>query len=729
MNTRAAILIVLVLLCGGRSKAKSNDISSSPPKKPLRMNAHYIAGPQDTFERGGWLRCVRQYRMDVRSGLDLSIYDREDLGWVAKTFTCHFTFMYDRSFYNPTKGYTVEEFLADGRQEFGGYDAVLLWQGYPRLGFDERNQFDYYRDMPGGLEGLAEVVKKFHEHGVKVFIDYNPWDTGTRREEKSDDEALAELVAAIDADGVFLDTMNATSPVLRSNMDKLRSDVALVPEIHPAIEQLGLVSASWAQWLYDEFPPGMLHLKWIQPRHMQYQIRRWDKSHFVEIRSAFFNGSGMMIWENIFGSYNPWQREDRLSWRKAAEILHFFSDNFAGDRWEPFYPTLVEGLYAHRWDGYKGVVFTLVNTGEAIKDKELLEISNSFGWMYYDLWNGTEAKTEYREGKFVLKGSVGQIGCFAAVEKGNMGEEFGDFLMRQKILTDKKEARIDERNACRSVVYPVKIGRTKFVSRTNPPEGMVYVPDTTFTMRIEHRLRECGCHPDPGTNQDEWERYLSGQHHETFSSEGPGMVRHEIGPLQVRGFFIDLTEVTNAEFKKFLDETGYKPEHDKNFLKHWVDGKMPEELAEHPVVYVDLSDARAYARWAKKRLPTEIEWQLAAQGNDQRKWPWGEEPPDASRCNMTRNKTLDVRSCLAGRSPYGCYHMAGNVWEWTESCRDDGHTRFCMIRGGSYFNAEGSKWYVQGGPKPCGHHAKFIRMWPGLDRCATIGFRCVVDVK
>lgn len=70
----------------------------------------------------------------------------------------------------------------------------------------------------------------------------------------------------------------------------------------------------------------------------------------------------------------------------------------------------------------------------------------------------------------------------------------------------------------------------------------------------------------------------------------------------------------------------------------------------------------------------------------------------------------------------------GNVWEWTESARDDGHTRFAMIRGGSWFDAKGSVWYIRGGPQPCNHHAKFIRMWPGLDRCETIGFRCVADV-
>lgn len=69
--------------------------------------------------------------------------------------------------------------------------------------------------------------------------------------------------------------------------------------------------------------------------------------------------------------------------------------------------------------------------------------------------------------------------------------------------------------------------------------------------------------------------------------------------------------------------------------------------------------------------------------------------------------------------------MAGNVWEWTESERDDGHTRFCIIRGGSNFQAKGSIWYVEGGPQANTSHTKFLLMWPGLDRCGTIGFRCV----
>jgi len=242
-------------------------------------------------------------------------------------------------------------------------------------------------------------------------------------------------------------------------------------------------------------------------------------------------------------------------------------------------------------------------------------------------------------------------------------------------------------------------------------------------MKTEHVRRECGCYPDTQTPYEN--RRLDFLWGDPFY----GKITHDISPIVVGPFFIDKTEVTNVQFKRFLDDTGYRPRHTKNFLKHWPNGIMPSELADHPVVYVDIDDARAYAKWAGKRLPTEAEWQLAAQSTDGRTWPWGNEF-DPNKCNTTGNKTLPVRSCPEGRSPYGCYNMSGNVWEWTESCRDDGHTRFVMIRSGSYFSAtKGSIWYVRGGPQPCSSHAKFIRMWPGLDRCSTIGFRCVIDAK
>jgi hypothetical protein len=78
---------------------------------------------------------------------------------------------------------------------------VVLWHAYPALGIDSRNQFDFYRDVPG----LAGLVADLHGLGVKVFLDYNPWDTGTRRAGRSDGHELAALVTETGADGIFLD--------------------------------------------------------------------------------------------------------------------------------------------------------------------------------------------------------------------------------------------------------------------------------------------------------------------------------------------------------------------------------------------------------------------------------------------------------------------------------------------------------------------------------------------
>lgn len=646
---------------------------------------------------------------------DLSLYDRQDLAWAAGAYACHFTFLYDSSIYNVDTGqYTLDAFLEDGRREFGGYDAIVLWQGYPRLGFDDRNQFDMYRDLPGGLAGVRNLVRQAHERNVKVYIDYNPWDTGTRREGRSDEEALASLVAEIEVDGIFLDTMVAGSPTMRSRIDAARPGVVFEPEGHPAIDQLGICSVSWAQWLNDPQPPGMLQLKWIEPRHMQHQIRRWDQDHQAEIESAFFNGSGMMVWENVFGSYNPWNVKDRALWRRASAILRAFSTNFRREQWEPFLPTLQDNLYANHWPGDKATVSVLLNCGEPLSESALFRTELGSNIIYFDLWSGEPLSV--RDGAVV--GSIERIGCTLAVKESDLDDPIRRLLEKQRADSGQNDA-VDTRNHADSVVNPKPVQPTKRYSLTAPPSGMVYVEGATIRMRIEHVRRECGCYPDPGTPEARWKDFLSGYPFD-------GTITHDIGPVTVAPFLMDETEVTNAEFKKFLIESGYRPKHTENFLKHWPGGRMPAAIADLPVVYVDLDDARAYARWAGKRLPTEEEWHLAAQGTDGRKWPWGNEF-DPAKCNDSGGP-VPVRSYPEGRSPCGCYNMAGNVWEWTESERNDGHTRFVMVRGGSYFKAEGSVWYADGGPQPCTHHAKFIRMWPGLDRCATIGFRCAADL-
>jgi gamma-glutamyl hercynylcysteine S-oxide synthase len=224
---------------------------------------------------------------------------------------------------------------------------------------------------------------------------------------------------------------------------------------------------------------------------------------------------------------------------------------------------------------------------------------------------------------------------------------------------------------------------------------MVWVPPGRYAYQARHRFREGGF---------------------VLYDEGPRTV-------EMLGFHMDRYEVSNAEFRQFLQASGYQPADRHNFLRHWHGG-FPEGLADHPVTWVSLQDARAYAAWAGKRLPSDIEWQYAAQGTTGYDWPWGKDF-DPGLCNSDTPGTTAINAYSANVSPFGVCDLVGNVWEWIDVVCSDGWHQWCFIRGGSYYQAKGSYWYVEGGAQPVYHHHKFLMMAPSLDRCGTVGFRCV----
>jgi formylglycine-generating enzyme required for sulfatase activity len=129
-----------------------------------------------------------------------------------------------------------------------------------------------------------------------------------------------------------------------------------------------------------------------------------------------------------------------------------------------------------------------------------------------------------------------------------------------------------------------------------------------------------------------------------------------------KAFYIDKYEITNERYEKFVKETGHRKP------INWITGAYPEGKEKHPVVFVNWFDAFDYCNWAGKRLPTEAEWEKAARGEDGRSFPWGD-ALDPKRANMPISNIRDttpIGSFEAGKSPYGAYDMAGNVYEWVE---------------------------------------------------------------
>ncbi len=125
-------------------------------------------------------------------------------------------------------------------------------------------------------------------------------------------------------------------------------------------------------------------------------------------------------------------------------------------------------------------------------------------------------------------------------------------------------------------------------------------------------------------------------------------------------------------------------------------GNYPQGWDNKPVIWVSQEDAPANALWAKKRLPHEWEWQYAAQGNDARLYPWGNVLDDLAVPvpDKTRELTApdNVDSHPRGASSFGVIDMVGNFWQWTDEFQDE-HTGAAILRGGSYYQPQGSLWY------------------------------------
>lgn len=669
-----------------------------------------IPAPDDPSQWPAWRERLHQWRAATRYLLnyDGSLYDQPEFAWIPRTFTLAFVMMCDRLFFDGQ--YRLEAFLEHGRREFGGYDALILWHAYPRIGFDDRNQFDFYRQMPGGLSALRALVDACHAVGVRVYIDYNPWDTGTRPEGADDIDALVALVRALDVDAIFLDTMSSAAQGLREQLDAVRPGVTLESEVLVPLEHLATHPSSWAQGFADV--PGVLRNKWFERRHMQHRIRRWQHDHTPELHTAWMNGTGMVVWENVFGSLVPWCERDKSILRSMVGVQRRYAYLFSGEGWTPLVPTLHEDVLATLWEDEKARLWTLINRTGQVVSGAVLSVPHYQAVQYFDLIRGEAITPQYSDGRAVLALEVPPRGIGAVLAAADTPPDLPDFLKRQAELFAR--ANFDPLPpVVKESLRPMP--PTMLYPALQVPAGMVAIPAQRFEMKVTFRIRECGFYQAPDVE------YPSLRFHNLHQ---PWSLTR---PVELRPYAIDLMPVTNQQFAAFLQAAAYTPEYPENFLRHWQAGLPPRGMEDHPVVYVSLEDARAYAQWAGKRLPTEEEWQHAAQGVSQRRFPWGDVwLPDA--CNYGQEGgTTPVTRYPQGRSPYGCYDLCGNVWEWTESERTDGRTRFVMLKGGSFYRAEGSDWYADGGAQANDFAAKFLLMYPGLDRCATIGFRCAVD--
>ncbi len=666
-----------------------------------------------------WLKDIQHWRYErrIRIGYNGARYDEPALKWTQSSFMQPQMMVHDRYFFDPATGkYTVDRYLDDLQKRYGGIDAVLIWPTYPNMGIDDRNQHDMIRAMPGGIAGVKQMIADFHRRNVRVLFPMMMWDQGTRDPGKPWPQAIAELMKEIGADGINGDTQDGVPLAFSQAADKTGHPLAFEPEGGPSDEALAWNVMTWGQ--YGEkmaFVPGIDRYRWLETRHMVNISDRWNRSKTDDLQYAFFNGEGWESWENVWGIWNGITPRDGEATRRVATIERAIAPFLISADWEPLYAMHRYGVYASRWPLGNETAWTIVNRNEYDIDGRQMSVPLEEGVRYFDLYHGAELNPE-RDGAdnatlaFPLEAHG--FGAILATH-GEPSAQFREMLERMKTIAAKPLASYSSKWETLPQQV-VEIPATKLAA--NAPENMVKIPGGNYVFKVQGI--EIEGFDDIGVDvQYPWEN-MPRRFHE-----------HR---MQIKPFYIDKFPVTNAEFKKFLDASHYRPKDAANFLRDWTDGgAFPAGYASKPVTWVSQEDARAYAAWAGKRLPHEWEWQFAAQGTDGRIYPWGNEWQAAAVTQPSRERTLkapdNVDAHPAGASPFGVMDLVGNIWQWTDEYADE-HTRGAILRGGNNYQPQGSIWYFPEAYRN-DQHGKLLLMAPSYDRAGTLGFRCVVDAE
>jgi hypothetical protein len=606
---------------------------AGPIDADIADKAKIFAAPDDPADWPAWRDQLHRWRDSARTRYAVAGGARAS--WASTCFTKAMVWLWDERLFDRWRNaFTPERLLADA-QRFGGFDAVVLWHAYPIIGLDDRNQFQYYREVPG----LGDLVAEFQRRGVRVLVDYNPWDTGTRRELCSDPSTLAELASDLGVDGVFLDTMREGGRDLVAALQSLNPPPVLEGESRVPLDRIAEHEMSWAQWFADSTAPGVMAAHWFDRRHMQHHTRRWNRDHSDELQSAWMNGVGMVVWDAVFGSWVGWNERDASTLRHMVRAQRALADVLHDSEWTPLIDATPEalgaGVYMSRFRTASATLWTIINRGTVDFTGHVIDADADGGGTVVDVTAGTAVDAL---GSEITVPARGVSGILHVV--GNVPPAVEELLAAAK--ADRHSADGDF-----PVRPSVRVAAVRSASRA-PDGDVITLPAGVHTLCVRYRVRETGMYGG-APFVEEWKPLPPRLHAEATEEH----------TVEIESVAVAAVEVTGA------------------------DGM--------PVTGLSLAEAREHAASLGARLPTEFEWQLAA--------------ADPA---FRRAEPL--------------------AWNWTESEHSDGITRFAILKGGCAFEAQGSEWYFDGGPRPPEFSAKLLLAGLGIDRSPSIGFRLAWDL-
>lgn len=736
----------------------------------------------------GLLQVFQKRKLYDLDSFNDSLYHRKDLSWMRHAYLMHLMMAWDKFYYDSGR-IQLPDFIKRGNQLYGGDDIITLWPTWPILGLDQRNQFDLYESLPGGLKGIRTISDQLSNKHKHLFISYNPWDQDTRYRDHY--KGLSALIDNTHADGVVLDTQGSSSRELQAAADSVRKGVVMYSEGMAVPKDMpGILSGRVHNALY--YPPMLNLNKYIQPGFSIFRVAELYKEPIRrEFATSFFNGYGTEI--NIMAAGQPeWVADQYRLLAKTTQILRNLSANFHQPNAKPLLPTTEDGIWVNEWTGEEQKVYTVFSLRPEGFKKELFQITPQPGFHFVDVYHHKnlspaekatgsfiEVETEAFHSKLLGTNNEGAVDCIVQFK-----QHFSVVLQKSQLQinlvsnsTDTSRYFLLYKSETAPPVQPIRLAyknqSINLYHYFGRFEGKIIIqlfqPKENRAECIDewNILLEAGAPrpiETPVNNVSPRQRkqanktfhqmvHIPGGRFHWKTTHGDDFIPYpkntDTGLQVIPSFYMDVFPVTNQDYFTFLQESRYHPRDDAHFLQHWINGRPKKGDEKKPVTYVSYEDALAYAQFYDKDLPTEIEWQYAAQTEKENEWPWQQIQPvtrektsvtetlevvkikglDSLRVNTGTGILDTIGSYPKGVNPFGLYDLVGSVWQIMKDNYYSGSYRYLIIKGGSYFKPGGSWWYVQGGPREL-HYSQYIfRVNEGFERAGTVGFRCIKRIQ
>ena len=652
------------------------------PKGSIQYNI-WLAPYKGSWQNG-LLKVFRDKKLYDLSYFNDSLYKRKDLAWVRNTYLMHLMMSWDKFFYNATQNkYTLPSFVDRGNKLYGGDDIITIWPSWPTLGLDQRNQFDLYKDLPGGLSAIKKISNDLIAENKHLFVSYNPWDVDTHKQNHY--SGLSWLINNTNADGVVLDTQGSSSDTLQNSADTVRKGVIMYSEGMAVPKDMqGIIAGRVHNALY--YPPMLNLNKFIQPGFSIYRVAELYKEPIQrEFATSFFNGYGTEI--NIMAAGQPeWVEKQYAFLGKTTQLLRQLSDNFNSNNATPLIPTTADSIWVNQWTTPQKIVYTIYSTIPQGYKNDLFEVSQKYNWHFVDVYHHKLLKPTFKKGKYFIEAETdafhqkylgtnneGTVDCIIHVPKLLETTVVNNTLQIQvtkntiikrdysyldntelaihiwtsevgwgkpNLVLPYKNQTIDinkiaERFEGKIIIQVVQLTKDAFGNKNNRitllDEQIEYL--NAGIPRLKENIEPISNHSFNNTNlldttnmvKIEKGTFLFKQTHGDDFIAYPSIVDTNL--IDMPSYWMDKYLVTNADFYKFIQESKYQPTDTVNYLKHWVAGAPLVTDYKKPVVYISYEDAQAYAHWNHKILPSEIQWQFAGQTSSLQEWPWKQEKP------------------------------------------------------------------------------------------------------